>query len=306
VNKHTKVGVYYYPWYNPQRWREAPIKYTPLIGEYDSDDPSVIDWQIEMMKYCGIDYVIFELVPEKDWCYKTVEKSIELFIDKLRAGNMQWSFLIDTKLCLPDAFSEQKPEIKGISLMIEMIKSREWSDGLVQSSSGKPMLFVFYPVPSDTIQISVRYGESFVFKFPIFLPHWGHAEGALEMPVFKPFTNVPRAVNMTLFDYLSPMNYISFWESSLEVAGFGGFCSVIPEYDDTLLKRNPQLAPRLDRDGGNTFIRQFSSALSTNPEHIIIYSWNEYFESTNIEPTKEHGMAMVETVRDVIGKMRQE
>ena len=62
-----KTGIYYFTWYNEQRWNEAPVKDTPLLGRYDSSDPSIISWQLDLIRCCGIDYVIFELIPESDW-----------------------------------------------------------------------------------------------------------------------------------------------------------------------------------------------------------------------------------------------
>ena len=72
-----KTGIYYFTWYNEQRWTEAPITGTPLLGQYDSSDPSIISWQLDLLRYCGIDYVIFELIPEDDWGFATVERGID-------------------------------------------------------------------------------------------------------------------------------------------------------------------------------------------------------------------------------------
>ncbi len=38
----VQFGIYYYPWYNKQRWAEAPRICTPTLGEYDSTDPAVV------------------------------------------------------------------------------------------------------------------------------------------------------------------------------------------------------------------------------------------------------------------------
>jgi hypothetical protein len=78
----------------------------------------------------------------------------------------------------------------------------------------------------------------------------------------------------------------------------------MPGYFDKLLKRNPQLAPEVDRKNGLTLIRQFQAAMETRPGHILVYSWNEYFEGTAIEPTTEFDLTYVQIVRDLIGGAR--
>jgi hypothetical protein len=66
-----------------------------------------------------------------------------------------------------------------------------------------------------------------------------------------------------------------------------GVVPVIPGYNDTHLKRDRQMAhPRRD---GRTYHDQWQRALAQRPELIVVYSWNEHFEQTAIEPTDAWG-----------------
>lgn len=78
------------------------------------------------------------------------------------------------------------------------------------------------------------------------------------------------------------------------------FCSVIPGYNDLALQRKPQLAPVVPRDGGKTLVSQFAVANALNAEHILLYSFNEFFEGTNIEPTLEYGDFYVELTKELV------
>ena len=42
------------------------------------------------------------------------------------------------------------------------------------------------------------------------------------------------------------------------------------------------------------------SALASGAEDVLIYSWNEYFEGSTIEPTEEYGTRYVELTRRVL------
>lgn len=51
---------------------------------------------------------------------------------------------------------------------------------------------------------------------------------------------------------------------------------------------------------------QFRSAVTLGAKHILVYSWNEYFEGTNIESTVEFGNTYVDLLRDLISTWKAE
>jgi hypothetical protein len=108
---------------------------------------------------------------------------------------------------------------------------------------------------------------------------------------------------MSVFEILVAQGYVGFWGES--VRNCDGFAAVIPGYDDSLLERVPQVAPKVNRRDGETLREPFMAAAHGRPEHIIIYGWNEYFEGTSIEPTKEYGMGYVELLRSIGGSRPQ-
>ena len=66
-----------------------------------------------------------------------------------------------------------------------------------------------------------------------------------------------------------------------------GVVGVIPGYTDASLGRaRTMLYPR---DNGQFYRGQWHRALALHPELILVYSWNEYFERTAIEPTDRWG-----------------
>jgi hypothetical protein len=66
-----------------------------------------------------------------------------------------------------------------------------------------------------------------------------------------------------------------------------GMVPVIPGYTDVELGRSrPMLHPR---NNGQMYREQWQRALALHPEVILVYSWNEYFERTAIEPTDAWG-----------------
>jgi hypothetical protein len=62
---------------------------------------------------------------------------------------------------------------------------------------------------------------------------------------------------------------------------------VIPGYTDAGLGRAQSMVH--ERNNGQMYREQWQRALAVHPEVILVYSWNEYFERTAIEPTDAWG-----------------
>jgi hypothetical protein len=77
-----------------------------------------------------------------------------------------------------------------------------------------------------------------------------------------------------------------FWAPTPQPAA-NGLVPVIPGYTDVALGRaEPMLH---ERNNGQMYREQWQRALELHPEVILVYSWNEYFERTAIEPTDAWG-----------------
>ncbi|HXD16328.1 MAG TPA: hypothetical protein VN654_04870 [Vicinamibacterales bacterium] len=66
-----------------------------------------------------------------------------------------------------------------------------------------------------------------------------------------------------------------------------GLVPVLPGYTDAPLGRSRTMVH--PRDNGRMYREQWQRALALRPEVILVYSWNEYFEQTAIEPTDAWG-----------------
>ena len=66
-----------------------------------------------------------------------------------------------------------------------------------------------------------------------------------------------------------------------------GLVPVIPGYTDAALGRPRSMVH--ERNNGRMYREQWQHALALYPDVILVYSWNEYFERTAIEPTDAWG-----------------
>ena len=66
-----------------------------------------------------------------------------------------------------------------------------------------------------------------------------------------------------------------------------GVVTIIPGYTDAALGRPRTMVH--PRNNGQMYREQWQRAIALRPELILVYSWNEYFERTAIEPTDAWG-----------------
>ena len=68
--------------------------------------------------------------------------------------------------------------------------------------------------------------------------------------------------------------------------------TVIPGYDDSKLSRPPP-RPITQRWGGETYRALWQEAVAAAPDYVLITSWNEWHEGSEIEPSVEYGSVML-------------
>jgi hypothetical protein len=76
--------------------------------------------------------------------------------------------------------------------------------------------------------------------------------------------------------------------------------TVSPGYDDSLLTDRPKplVVPR--GAAGERYLATWDAALASDPDWILVTSWNEWFEDTSIEPSLGHGdLALRQTAQQI-------
>ncbi|MCS7065184.1 MAG: hypothetical protein NZL85_02790 [Fimbriimonadales bacterium] len=95
------------------------------------------------------------------------------------------------------------------------------------------------------------------------------------------------------------------YREPLQIAGqFGriGCATIIPGYDDTKI-RKPGI--RTERFGGDSYRRQWEVVLDLNPDWVLITSFNEWHEGSEIEPSVEHGDLYLRLTADYVPRFRR-
>lgn len=264
ARKPRRVGAYWYPWYRSRDWRSF-TDYTPQGGPYLSTDTAAIAQQLHWADRGEIDFFMVELLaehnPEAKFNNQAVDSLVNAIVERRRRGFTDLKFAILSDVYIGETQVGTKERWLELSRKhLDHIWSRyvEPHRDAYELVDGRPLVGIFSPPTSIDDA-----------RFTIVRPYWvSHGQ----------WQNWDRKNELT-----------PFWDIYPQTVTDRRFLSVTPGYNDWRLERNPQVGPYVPRLDGRTLIQQWRRAFEVNPDIVLVYSYNEYFEQTQIEPTLEQG-----------------
>jgi glycoprotein endo-alpha-1,2-mannosidase len=298
-----EILAFYYGWYgNPQvsgQWRHwknvDPVKKRienvadfPAYGAYDSHDPAIVDRQAVAAHAAGITGFIASW-----WGRDSFEdRGMPLLLAAAAKHKLSVSAYYE-QIVGEDAASRIKAAVSDIDYLL----TQYGSDKAWLRAGGQPVLFIYgralhelSPVdwreviaqvrrdnPGGVVLIADSLDRGFVSAF----------DGA-------------STYNITgQTQHKSPPE-IRAWAHAaylkmVAAAGPGKISTVtiIPGYDDRNTGRPPP-RPVTDRWGGETYRALWQEAIAAAPEYILITSWNEWHEGSELEPSVEYGSRILD------------
>jgi glycoprotein endo-alpha-1,2-mannosidase len=291
-----RVMAFYYPWYGTSdgpggagrtvHWGridaankdiQASTDY-PELGAYDSHDPKVIERHCRWAKEAGIDTLIVSW-----WGHGSFsDRAMGKILDGCRRHGLSACIYYET---VP---RPQTPQSAAGDIVKVLDKYGEHPAHL--KIDGKPVVFVYGRTLQElgltdwlraielvnakskkgvaAIGDQFSYGSVRVFDGA----HTYNTAGPLrEM-------TVPEVRKWASGTYRS-------WVQLADRAGKISAITVIPGYDDTKI-RTPGLAVK--RYGGELYRAQWEEAIKADPHWILITSFNEWHEGSEIEPSSEY------------------
>jgi hypothetical protein len=174
------------------------------------------------------------------------------FFTRLKAGSLKAAVMLD-------GLYKAEPAVKA-----------EWVEKAKADFFGYPNYFIYHDWPLVTL-----FASRLDFSVP----------GAVMRNVYWTPRYGPGSNTFNLDSLLYPHDW-PFWAETPQPL-VNGVVPVIPGYVDTHLGRDdPMVHPR---ENGRLYHQQWQRALAQKPEVILVYSWNEHFEQTAIEPTQVWG-----------------
>jgi glycoprotein endo-alpha-1,2-mannosidase len=298
-----EILAFYYGWYgNPQisgQWRHwknvdpvnrrvANITDFPAYGAYDSHDATVVNRQVEAAGAAGITGFIASW-----WGRDSFEdRGMPLLLAAAGKHHLSVSAYYE-KIAGEDAVSRVKSAVGDIDYLL----TRYGSDKAWLRAGGKPVIFVY---GRALRQLSLADWQEVIARVQRDNPGGAaFIADSLDRGFASVFDGTS-TYNITGQTHHKTVPQIGAWAQAaypkmVAAAGPGKISTVtiIPGYDDTNIGRPPP-RPVTDRWGGETYRVLWQEAVAAAPDYVLITSWNEWHEGSEIEASHEYGSRILD------------
>ena len=292
-----RVMAFYYPWYGTAEgpggagktvhWGridannkdiQASTDY-PQLGAYDSHDPKVIDQHCQWAKDAGIDTLIVSWWGHNHY----TDRAMDAILEGCEHRGLSACIYYET---VP---KPQTPQSAAEDII--KVLNRYGGHPAALKLNGKPVVFVYgralqelglmgwlsalkqvnaeYKGGVTAIGDQFGYGAARVFDGLHTYNTAGHLQGR----------DPAEARQWAAETYAS-------WVQLSDGAGKISAITVIPGYDDTKI-RKPGLAVK--RYDGQLYRAQWEEAIKADPHWVLITSFNEWHEGSEVEPSLQYG-----------------
>jgi hypothetical protein len=315
-----QIGAYYYGWYAPDKWRQEPAADMPLMGHYDSHDPEIARRHVEWAIRAGLDFFVVSWVGKDTAPDRNLREAL---VPQMYPRGLRFALLYETALALG------LPAGSPLDFDAGRGGGRHVGDAFVDDfdcladrylahpgylRAGKRPVVVVYLV-RDMVnaapyvrrirqRLKDRGIDPFLVADTVF---WDPPE-SLDWPMLEESFQALTAYNMYYRDGFLDQVRRQF-EVTAAVArrhGLGFVPNVMPGYDDTTLRGADR--PVLAREGGKLYEQGWAiaaSLLSPQQPFLVITTFNEWHEGTEIEPSSLYHETYLNLTRRLVDATRQ-
>jgi hypothetical protein len=285
------VLAFYYTWFDENTWTPAKVPDFPAES-YVSRDPAAMDRHIAQAQGAGIDALVVSWYGP--WSNQT-EANFAQMLDVAAARNFKLA--LDVEVTSPFAPG-------GTAGTVEMLRhalSVHANHPAYLRVDGKPVLFFWrqqrYGVDTwraireqvDPGRGSIWIAEGVDMSYQAVFD--GHH---LYSVTWNPPADMATTAN----------KFGRYVENARQQYGGQRYwvATVMPGYDDTRTGRGNAFAR--SRQGGAYYAESWQAAINSNPDWIVITSFNEWPEGTYIEPSQAYGDQYLQLTSEWAGRFK--
>jgi hypothetical protein len=271
--------------------RQIASYYYPLIGPYASSDHDVIEYQLLLMKYSGVDGVLIDwpgMIANAD--YPKNRKNAEAVMALTPQIGLQFGVIYeDHNVQLAFDAGVISDKIAAAQNDVSYVQNVYFAKPNYVTVNGAPLFLVFGPqtfqMPSDWSAIF-----SVLSRTPTFLTLWyqSNQAGASAQGEFP----------WLYKDFMTGLQ--NFYDNRPMGVKFGvGY----PGFNTFYAAGGWGAGPgwTLPYNGTDTFSQTLQLALNSGDGFVQLATWNDYGEGTMIEPTRDFGYGFLTTLQQALG-----
>ncbi len=307
-----EVLIFYYGWYgtkaragadmhwsNPDNVREriADAPNYPAGGPYDSLDPAVIARQMAQIKDAGITGLIVSWWGQTD----RTDKQLRLVLDAAGAQGLKVTAYVEQVTTMEGVVSDtlylyrtyghhpawlkldNKPVIMYFDRLMQDIGLDGWQNARALIEKQAPKAISYIATANTLKEIKAR--KSSFDGLHIYSQQFEGAETRLLPSLWR-------------------TQYYNDWVRAQKGARVTT-ATILPGFDDRLQLDRQGKRPVIKREDGKPFRDLWNAAIAAKPDWILIVSFNEWHEASQIEPSTAFGMRELETCRQMSAKFKR-
>jgi len=302
------VGAHYYPWYEMdgghENWTDSCVA-TPVLGEYAADDPAVIDQHLTWCLNHGINWLSVSWWGEGSGSDAALRNGL---LEAEKFEQMSFSILYETTLLRQYGYDLDNQYTRDhlISDFQYLEEGFFRRDNYLQID-GRPVVFFWIShtfqgdaeAAFDEITAALDTDVYILAGLPFgqslgLAPIEAAADGVTSYNPYSPREDIEEVFHEMYSQGLQTMNL------SARATDMDFVPVVIPGFNDTGIpdsqrEDNPVLSASPERY--ERVCEQVKPHLADS-KAVLITSFNEWYENTQIEPNEEYGTAYLETTAD--------
>jgi hypothetical protein len=314
------LGAYYYPWYYKERWTREPVTNTPKLGWYSSDDRKVLAEHIRWARQADIDFFLVSWLSPDGQEGKNLRESV---VPELEYARFRFAVLYEAPLALG------LPAGKPIDLAGKLPDGARAGDRLVEHFDHLAQTYLKHPqylrlagkavvtvyLVRDMLNagpylksIRERLSKRGINLYLIADVVYWEAPEKLDWAFLKEHFQAVTAYNM----YYRPKFLQAVHEQfkaadrAARAHGMRLVPNIMPGYDDTPLRGTERVTINRRRGG---FYRDYwriaSQFVGPDQPMLLVTSFNEWHEGTELEPSTEYGDMYLRLTREFAADLRK-
>ncbi|MBN1998347.1 glycoside hydrolase family 99-like domain-containing protein [candidate division KSB1 bacterium] len=291
-----KLFAFYYPWYGSPdgpngawfHWEpnnQYASTHEPLLGYYDSGSPELQQQHLAWAREAGVDVFICS------WWGKDSYEDHRLveFLDQAENSPVKLSIYFETNSEIENADQAQRPTV--VKKHLRYVLDQYGAHPAFFKYEGKPVIFL-YGLPLSRMPLEDWQGvledlRGVGYSFFVSVDSYN----ALAVKIFDGFhTYNPLYHTQEELTSIFTTNLVLSHYHHKVFAG-----TILPGYDDTVI-RTPGTV--VEREGGRFYQMQWEVVKQINPPWVLITSWNEWHEGSEIEPSMDFGKQYINLTKD--------
>ena len=282
---------------------QHPTLNTSGICLFDSCDPKAIQWHLSIAANAGINTFICTFWQPGDYTdfnFRQVLNQTEKYNTRHPDKTMQQTIYFET---VQDAYNKTKPWgfdnlYNNLAYVIQHYANNS-AFLHVKDTTGmdRPVIFVYATRSTQTVQNWSRVVEKLHENnmYPFLITDVGVDNVQSDMvPVFDGFhTYNPLGLYVS-----EPQNALRQFEKLVLSSRSNGklaCATVLPGYNDTQVRHG---VPVLKRKAGATYQDSWNVAIKSRADWVLICTFNEWHEGTNIEPSIENSTYYMDATKN--------